>query len=68
MGCMKIPEQYSFFRQGITFILEESFLFNSKCGIAQKTLLEETESFFDYGCGLGDDLRGPSALGYSCSG
>ena len=25
-------------------------------------------SFFDYGCGLGDDLRGLSALGYSCSG
>ncbi len=36
--------------------------------ILEYNLLEETESFFDYGCGLGDDLRGLSALGYSCSG
>ncbi len=36
--------------------------------ILEYNLLEETESFFDYGCGLGDDLRGLSALGFSCSG
>ncbi len=36
--------------------------------ILEYNLLEETESFFDYGCGLGDDLRGLSAMGYSCSG
>lgn len=36
--------------------------------ILEYNLLEETMSFFDYGCGLGDDLRGLSAMGYSCSG
>ncbi|MCF6335248.1 MAG: DNA phosphorothioation-associated putative methyltransferase [Spirochaetales bacterium] len=36
--------------------------------ILEYNLLEETMSFFDYGCGLGDDLRGLSALGYTCSG
>ena len=36
--------------------------------ILEYNLLEETESFFDYGSGLGDDLRGLSALGYTCSG
>ncbi|MEA1911985.1 MAG: hypothetical protein U9N32_10005, partial [Spirochaetota bacterium] len=36
--------------------------------ILEYNLLGETESFFDYGCGLGDDLRGLSALGYTCSG
>jgi hypothetical protein len=36
--------------------------------ILEYNLLEETESLFDYGCGFGDDLRGLSALGYTCSG
>ncbi|MDA3939164.1 MAG: DNA phosphorothioation-associated putative methyltransferase [Spirochaetia bacterium] len=36
--------------------------------ILEYNLLEDTESFFDYGCGLGDDLRGLESMGYSCSG
>ncbi|MDA3939161.1 MAG: hypothetical protein PF693_07620 [Spirochaetia bacterium] len=33
-------------------------------GILEYNLLEDTMSFFDYGCGLGDDLRGLSSMGY----
>ncbi|MEA1912143.1 MAG: DNA phosphorothioation-associated putative methyltransferase, partial [Spirochaetota bacterium] len=36
--------------------------------ILEYNLLGETESFFDYGCGLGDDLQGLTSLGYNCSG
>ncbi len=37
-------------------------------GILEYTLLDDTMSFFDYGCGLGDDLRGLSSMGYTCTG
>lgn len=31
-------------------------------------LIRQTETFFDYGCGLGDDVAGLSVLGYAASG
>lgn len=37
-------------------------------GILEYNLLDDTESFFDYGCGPGDYFRGLSALGYTSSG
>ncbi len=37
-------------------------------GILEYNLLDDTMSFFDYGCGLGDDLRGLSSMGYNCTG
>jgi DNA phosphorothioation-associated putative methyltransferase len=36
--------------------------------ILEYNLLEDNESLFDYGCGLGDDLRGLTSMGYKCSG
>jgi hypothetical protein len=38
-----------------------------KC-VLRDNLLEHGDSFFDYGCGHGDDLRRIQALGFDCDG